>query len=371
MDTDAAGQTARQWLSRSPAGDDKDDEIARLRERLAFYQSFEGLIQDNIARSGELLRQAMEMRESAATEIAAAQAEAERRRVDDRARYRLHFTAMLDELTALQGQTERLARRLTSALDEIEADLPPGALTPALAEVDPGDDDTLLRALALDAGVPSPEVDSDAGPVGDQPPAFVEPAVDEPLAAAVSEEMASETVEEPPEFVVDDIAAVSDEPSDGQTVTAQLPPDDPVEAARPDDPLAVVSADIPPDVQPFAPEESVSPRQFAAENDLALQPVSAPEAGVPSIPAGLTTNATIVLVHGVPRATTALSLKRYLEGLAHVGAVEPREFAEGILRLEVSGARPLAFDDLRSWSEGQSLEPIHLRDNLVEVRLSQ
>jgi hypothetical protein len=83
-----------------------------------------------------------------------------------------------------------------------------------------------------------------------------------------------------------------------------------------------------------------------------------------------TISATVVLVHGVPSATTALSLKRYLEGLSHVGAVEPREFAEGILRLEVSGVRPLAFDDLRSWSEGDSLEPVHLRDDLVEVRLS-
>ncbi|MEA2586539.1 MAG: hypothetical protein QOF33_4624, partial [Thermomicrobiales bacterium] len=54
-----------------------------------------------------------------------------------------------------------------------------------------------------------------------------------------------------------------------------------------------------------------------------------------------------------------------------VGVVEPREFAEGILRLEVSGARPLAFEDLRSWSEGQGLEPVHLRDDLVEVRLSR
>ncbi len=79
----------------------------------------------------------------------------------------------------------------------------------------------------------------------------------------------------------------------------------------------------------------------------------------------------IVLVHGVPRATTDLSWKRYLEGLAHVGAVEPREFAEGILRLEVSGNRPLAFEDLRSWPEGPRLEPVHLRDDLVEVRLAQ
>src|SRR5262245_61461128 len=140
MDSDPVGPSARQWLSRSPSGDDRDAELTRLRERLAFYQSFEGLIQDNIARSGDLLRQAMEMRESAASEIATAQADAVRQRADDRSRYRILFSAMLDELTALQGQAERLARRLTSALDEIELDLPIGATSPSLAEIDLRDD---------------------------------------------------------------------------------------------------------------------------------------------------------------------------------------------------------------------------------------
>src|SRR5262245_50963112 len=135
MDTDPAGPSSRQWLSRSPAGDDRDAELTRLRERLAFYQSFEGLIQDNIARSGDLLRQAMDMLESAAADVAAAQADAARQRADDRSRYRILFSAMLDELTALQGQAERLARRLTSALDELELDLPIGDSSPSFAEI--------------------------------------------------------------------------------------------------------------------------------------------------------------------------------------------------------------------------------------------
>jgi hypothetical protein len=79
--------------------------------------------------------------------------------------------------------------------------------------------------------------------------------------------------------------------------------------------------------------------------------------------------ATAVLVHGVPRATTALSLKRFLESLPHVSSVEPREYAEGILRLHVTGQRPLQIDDLRGWSDGNGLEPVHLRDDLIEVRL--
>ncbi len=45
--------------------DDRDRELELARERLAFYESFDRLIHDNIARSGDLLRQAVALRESA------------------------------------------------------------------------------------------------------------------------------------------------------------------------------------------------------------------------------------------------------------------------------------------------------------------
>jgi len=364
MDTNAVDQTARQWLSRSPTGDDTDAEIARLRERLAFFQSFEGLIQDNIARSGELLRQAMEMRESANVEIAAAQAEAARQRADDRSRYRIHFSAMLDELTALQGQAERLAHRLTLALDEIESDLPPAATAPSLAEIDLGDEDVLKQALALDAGALAFFNTPTTMPEEEEPLSFAEspaePSV-EGMAAIEEDEIAAEPARDPgPPAEVESTPDVAAAATLDDAAPADVVSDD-----APDD--------IPIDVQPFALEDMASPRHFAADDDLALQPTFEPSdvsSGAAQALSVTATNATIVLVHGVPRATTALSLKRYLEGLSHVGTVEPREFAEGILRLEVSSNRPLAFDDLRSWSEGRSLEPVHLRDDLVEVRLS-
>jgi len=78
---------------------------------------------------------------------------------------------------------------------------------------------------------------------------------------------------------------------------------------------------------------------------------------------------TIVLVHGVPRATTALSLKRYLEGLEVVSAVEPREYAEGVLRLQVTGDRAIGIADLSAWPDGSGLQEVELRDDLVEIRL--
>ena len=99
----------------------------------------------------------------------------------------------------------------------------------------------------------------------------------------------------------------------------------------------------------------------------AADPAAASTPG-PADPAAAV-GASVVLVHGVPRATTALSLKRYLEGLEHVGSVEPREYAEGVLRLQVISARPLVFDDLRGWADAAALEPIHVRDDLVEVRM--
>jgi hypothetical protein len=31
--------------------------------------------------------------------------------------------------------------------------------------------------------------------------------------------------------------------------------------------------------------------------------------------------------------------------------------------------RPLQLDDLRGWPDGTGLEPVHVRDDLIEVRL--
>jgi hypothetical protein len=76
-------------------------------------------------------------------------------------------------------------------------------------------------------------------------------------------------------------------------------------------------------------------------------------------------------VHGVPRATTALSLKRYLEGLAQVHSVEPREYAEGVLRLQVSSDRPVGLEDLQGWPDAEGMVPVTVDEEFLEVRLHQ
>jgi hypothetical protein len=77
----------------------------------------------------------------------------------------------------------------------------------------------------------------------------------------------------------------------------------------------------------------------------------------------------IMLVHGVPRAATALSLQRYLAQLGQVETVEPREYAGGVLRLHVAVREPVSVEDLRGWKEGAGFEPVHARHDLIEVRL--
>ncbi|MBA2753096.1 MAG: hypothetical protein H0U40_01360 [Chloroflexia bacterium] len=78
-----------------------------------------------------------------------------------------------------------------------------------------------------------------------------------------------------------------------------------------------------------------------------------------------------VLVHGVPRAATALSLQRHLASLPHVDGVEAREYAEGVLRLQVMVMPALQFDDMAGWEDedGAKLESVHVQDDVLEVRL--
>lgn len=335
---------------------EQEAEIERLRERLAFYESFDRLIQENIARSGDLLREAMDLRESAARELAEARAEAARLRATQQARLREILNAILDDLSALQGQAERVARRAADALDEVEASLPPG---PDVARpIMPG----RLPQTALLSPLPP-----DLKPFS--PAEFLGPEEHE-------ETLLSE-LPEPPEApapmpatapLANDVLAAVEAPSPPQEaeqleVTPAAPIVDDAVLAEVKQPRAAKNADQ----NSATPAETGGAAALAPARESPDQTAPVPAAPPPSA----ITRTTILLVHGVPRATTALSLKRYLESLSHVRAVEPREFAEGILRLQVTGQRPLEVTDLSGWSEGQGLEAIHVREDLLEVRLAR
>src|SRR4029453_401569 len=104
------------------------------------------------------------------------------------------------------------------------------------------------------------------------------PEEEEPLSFA-------ESPEEPPaeEMVAVEENRIAAEPAGDPEPPAEMEstpevvvfatPDD----AAPGDAVSDVALDdIPNDVQPFAPEDVASPRHFAADNDLALQPTFEP-----------------------------------------------------------------------------------------------
>ncbi len=76
-----------------------------------------------------------------------------------------------------------------------------------------------------------------------------------------------------------------------------------------------------------------------------------------------------VIVHHVNRATIALSLQRYLGNLDSVAGVEAREFAEGVLRMQVTAHQALTGADIAGWTEGGSFSVLQMQPNLVELTL--
>lgn len=77
-----------------------------------------------------------------------------------------------------------------------------------------------------------------------------------------------------------------------------------------------------------------------------------------------------VIAQGVGSAATALSLQRFLGELEGVIGVEAREFAEGILRLQVTAHRPLSGNDLAGWPDGRGLRVSQEQPRILEIELS-
>lgn len=330
-----------------------DPDIGRLKERLSFYESFDQLIQDNVSQASHLLREAADLRENAAVDASSAKHQFEEERTNERERYRALFSMMLDEITSLQGQAERLARRLTDAIDVLEAELRPGAEFPHLAsslspELDvrdelrdaddraPGD---AFPAGSMDDSLLAGQPDTAALGTGPAPSGVkVEDELEQPGPHASSQ----------PASNIDDAMLVEvkavESPPGSQEVDAKSPP-----VPGLDDTLADVSV------------ESI-PRPISVEKRQDVEP--APESPVAE-------SLFVLLVHGVPRAAAALSLKRYLETLEQVQSVEPREFAAGVLRLQLRVARDLTAHDLKQWAGHSSgITTIHSRTGLLEIQLN-
>lgn len=338
-------QTANDAALDRPTGEGAamERELARARERLAFYEGFDRLIQENIARSGDLLRQAAEQREAAIRDVEQARAELDRRRAEQRAT----LTGLAEDLLGLQRRVGDLTGRVMTAIDDLGANGPVMVPPPTLADAapppaPPSPPDALLadpsRSVALETTPLDPDLADPAPPRND--------ALD---AIATAEPDAPPT---PPAATTTVIAAET---------AASLSPTD---AAPPSAPAAAW-APTAADSAPAAPAEP--PRLFEAPPpDLTRTGSGATE--TPFAPDEAAREVAVV-VHGVPRAAAALALQRHLVNLPQVEAVEAREYAAGVLRLHVLTRAPLALADLRGWDAGASLEPVNLLPDVVEVRL--
>lgn len=93
-----------------------EQEVRVLRERLAFYEGFDGLIQDNVAHARELFRLAAQEREAASAEIERAKREAAGRQAHVEAELRI----IQQEVEQLGRAVEALSRRISSAVGEAD-----------------------------------------------------------------------------------------------------------------------------------------------------------------------------------------------------------------------------------------------------------
>ncbi len=247
-------------MTSSKSKSQAETDLDRARERLSFYEQFDEIIKQNIASSSALLKEASARFDSDFAE--------------ERDKYRAVLSEILDDVTMLQAQSERLARRVNDALDDLESHL----------------------AVSGEAAVPS-----------------VAPGI-----------------------------------------AAQAPP----EAA------AVVNAATTSRRRPN--RASPVPEAVAPVGESSVIPEVAPKVTMPPVEPTSTT----LLVHGVPRASAALGLKSYIEKLDFVTSAEPREFAAGLLRLQVDGARPLTVDDLSGWTLADRIELKTAGNDLLELGLN-
>jgi hypothetical protein len=371
---------------------EREADIAQLKDRLAFYESFDQLIQENITRAGDLLREAAAKRSETELALRSTTAEIERKQLEERVQYRRVFSGLLDQIQTVQQNVERLAREVSDALDDLEA------VIPAQGELGQGEDDE-LPPLPTFSGSTRGSLGSGtiglADSKGDAEHATLEP-VDEIFpgdggesgsipgvgtSAAFSEHMqasvgrVSQTYAS--EVVSDDVLDNDPEPEAGPAAEVDefdVSPEEPYQSAANG---AEAEEAGPSSFEPWATpdpvqdaEDAEAPGVYPVEENT---PDQVDEAETIDSAEEWTERGedvtTTILVHGVPRATTALSLKRYLEGLAQVRAVEPREYAEGVLRLQVSSDGPIGMDELRGWPEATGMEPVTVDESFVEVKL--
>ena len=106
--------------------EERDAELTALRERLAYYEGFDTLINDNVARSAALIRSVSEERDRMRSQAIQWQLETESRMTEEVERYlagereRTHamLAELMDDATRMQRQIDGLIQRLSRAISE-------------------------------------------------------------------------------------------------------------------------------------------------------------------------------------------------------------------------------------------------------------
>lgn len=78
---------------------------------------------------------------------------------------------------------------------------------------------------------------------------------------------------------------------------------------------------------------------------------------------------TTIIIHGISRPAVATGLQRFLLSKDGVISVEPREFAEGILRLQIRATTPITEALFTGWSDGDGMTVIQRLPQTVEIVL--
>lgn len=266
---------------------DDPDELRRLlhlaRERLAFYESFDRIIGENVRRSGELMLERISLREQVEAQAAIAareRAEREARITESRSQYQNLLRDLMREVNTLRTSLDEMQTRLQTAGDAFGF----------------GKDDESVATPSV------PEGDPGSGP-------------------------------------------------------------------NPDEPNSEEEGDAAGEASPI-PERTAT--NAAMEAGGSAPPAPAPEPASPPHPEVArevweTPQVVELIAHGVPRAADALSLQRYLGGLDHVAGVEAREFAEGVLRLQITARTAISVNDIHGWPDHPDARILQHQPKVIEI----
>lgn len=156
-------------------------------EWVNFYESFDKLVQDNLARSSDLLKRAMTLPEVADREVAQIRTEHESVLAAEQNRQRAVLSDLRDEITGSHLQVSALAKGMFGVIADLER--LSGRITSALAAVEPQSDNptppepTVVQAEAPAANAEPPEVPA-AEAASEQAPSPATEAASEPAAPA-------------------------------------------------------------------------------------------------------------------------------------------------------------------------------------------